>query len=557
MGYQSENAINIINELSESFGDINIHIAFNHDYIYTGTLKSLLIGKQALPFNDNFLVIEGDVVCEDKIIEIISKEIGNVLIGDSSRTFDEESMMYNIDSSRILKAISKRMKPDKVDGEFIGVSLFDFDDWTRFSQYAIEFDRNHQDAFYEDAFIGSNVPFKVLDIHPLKWTEVDFPVEYKKARQIFANEEKLEIDQSLFEQTSHSPSIFSFTENMDIEIKDFCFLANPYLLNDSFIEKISIELKRLIGTYPPLQPQLAKYVSDFHDGILKTENIIVGNGATELINIMNYWSRGSIVPIPTFSEYTDSTNNLLTYPLKSENNFDLDMEEFINFCKQYSPEDYSNIIIINPNNPVGKTLEAADVIKIIENLPEFRIILDESFLDFSAPRNSLFSKVKQYSNLVIVKSYGKTLGMPGLRLGAIYSTENIILDIKNKVPVWNVNALATYVLQLMSTSQFKNELKSAINKVKEDTAHLYDGLSKIPYLYAYKPTGNYVLIKILNEVSGTELRNELLRDKIFVRDCSNKIGLSPQFVRVASRTREENNYVVRHIEMLLADLSKE
>ena len=58
-------------------------------------------------------------------------------------------------------------------------------------------------------------------------------------------------------------------------------------------------------------------------------------------NIINYWSEGSIVPIPSFSEYLDSTNKLLTYELSEEKDYNLDLKQFQLFCKK---QDHKKII---------------------------------------------------------------------------------------------------------------------------------------------------------------------------------------------------------------------
>lgn len=75
LGYQSDNALKNINEISESYAGLNIRTVINADYAYTGTLRSLLIGWEELPNdNEDFLVVEGDVVCDDEIINNIIRE---------------------------------------------------------------------------------------------------------------------------------------------------------------------------------------------------------------------------------------------------------------------------------------------------------------------------------------------------------------------------------------------------------------------------------------------------------------------------------------------------
>jgi len=554
LGYQSDNAIKFINNLSVTNDKINISSVINYEFGETGTLKSLLIGVNTLTNkNKDFIVIEGDVVCDDIIINMLVNTKGNFVAGDSSRELDDEAMKYTINKNNNIQSISKELSNELSNGEALGLVHFDASLLDKvYSKSKIILQKNKY-AFYEEVINDKEIDFKLMDICNNNWTEVDFPLEYKKARQIFSESEKIKIDYSLFGQTTHSPSIFELIGDLDIEIKDFCFLANPYLLNDSFIEEISLELKQLFSTYPPMQHQLRKSVSKFHNKKIFPENIAVGNGATELIDIINFTSAGSIVPIPTFSEYIDSVNNLITYQLSEKKDYNLDIKDFIEFCKKHDSKKFNNIIIINPNNPIGRYFKKKEIIEMVKNLDEFNVIVDESFLDFSDSKQSVLDEIYNYNNLIVVKSFGKTLGMPGARLGAIYSNSLYIKRISKSIPIWNVNCLASYILHLMSKNDFKKRLNESIEKVKNDTIQLYRQLNKIPYLKAYKPTANFVIAKLTNGMSARKLRDSLLEEKIFIRDCSNKIGLGKDYVRIASRTNRENGDISRHIEMIIAD----
>ena len=554
VGYKADNTIKRIEELSNGFPNINIRIVVNDQYETSGTLKSLLIGmKEIKNIDEDILVVEGDVVCDDYIIEDIVKNGSNTVLGDSSRILDEEAMKYNLDKSDYINKISKELSVKRSVGEVVGIIRINFSEKQKFIEESHRIYEYNNYAFYEEVINTGVMKFNVIDISPHNWTEVDFPSDYKKARQIFAEIEKIKIDDSLFEETSHSPSIFSLVKNLDIEIKDFCFLANPYLLNDIFIEEISIELKQLFSTYPPLQNQLSKTVSKFHDGNIASENIAVGNGATELIDIINYSSEGSIVPIPTFSEYIDSAKNLITYQLYEKNNFSLDISAFIEFCKKQDANKHSNIVLINPNNPIGRLYKRSEVENVLSEIKNFNIIVDESFIDFSDSSQSVLDLITRYNNLIVVKSFGKTLGMPGVRVGSIYSNADYINKIKQKIPVWNVNCIASHILEIMSNNQFKERLYLSISKVKNDTNQLYADLTTIGTLKVFEPHGNFVMVKILNGMMGKELRDILLKDGIFVRDCTNKVGLGPEYVRIASRTKRENKDIAKHIEMILID----
>jgi threonine-phosphate decarboxylase len=74
-----------------------------------------------------------------------------------------------------------------------------------------------------------------------------------------------------------------------------------------------------------------------------------------------------------------------------------------------------------------------------------------------------------------------------------------------------------------------------------EQSYLFSELSRINGLVPYKPTANYLFIKIKKDgVTSSWLREQLLGFGIAIRDCSNFTGLNDKFFRVAVRTREEN-----------------
>jgi len=89
--------------------------------------------------------------------------------------------------------------------------------------------------------------------------------------------------------------------------------------------------------------------------------------------------------------------------------------------------------------------------------------------------------------------------------------------------------------------------------VRRATQTLYHELQSVPYLYPYPSDGNFVLCKILDSFTASQLTSQLYEQhKIFINDCSRKKGLDGQFVRIASRTTEENIELVRVLRSLSA-----
>jgi cobalamin biosynthetic protein CobC len=72
--------------------------------------------------------------------------------------------------------------------------------------------------------------------------------------------------------------------------------------------------------------------------------------------------------------------------------------------------------IVNPNNPDGRSIEPQDILSAAAQMSQRGLlIVDESFMDFTPERS--VARFAQNESLVVLRSFGKAYGLPGLRLG--------------------------------------------------------------------------------------------------------------------------------------------
>src|ERR1700704_757575 len=91
----------------------------------------------------------------------------------------------------------------------------------------------------------------------------------------------------LFYETSHSPSLADLVGYEQAkEITDFCFIANPYYPTPEMLQDLQANLPSLIKSYPSSNPETSQQnlAAVLH---VPAEHLIVGNGATELIVLIN------------------------------------------------------------------------------------------------------------------------------------------------------------------------------------------------------------------------------------------------------------------------------
>ncbi len=360
---------------------------------------------------------------------------------------------------------------------------------------------------------------------------------------------------------SHSPSLANIKEKIpEINIKvDACFLSNPYA-TDLFLKYFKKELintgeiNALLEFYPSQNQIIAGYVEDQLE--LDKGNIFICNGAIEAIQavIHRFTKDRILVIIPTFSsyyEYATPENEVVYYKLKKSNNFKLDIEDYINTVKEVKP---NTIILINPNNPDGGYIKRNDLERIIKELDWVEnIIIDESFIHFAYENSemklqSIVPFVKDKNNIVVLKSMSKDFGIAGLRCGyAIMAKERVTELLKNGY-LWNSNGIAEYFFKLYSRKDFLSEYELVRRKYITESLFFISELNQIPNVKIYPTRANFVLIELLNGLTADDVSADLICNHgVYVRNCNDKIGLEGEFIRVAARSKEENQLILKAI----------
>ncbi len=363
---------------------------------------------------------------------------------------------------------------------------------------------------------------------------------------------------------SHSPSIISLMEEIGgtgIKV-DACFLSNPYATQVfiDFFEKELVSTKKLhhiIEAYPPQNKEIALYLSQNIN--IPDENIFIGNGAIEIIQAIlhNFLNGKIIVNIPTFSsyyEYVKNKEDIIFYQLKKENNYVLDIDNYIDFVKQEKPD---TIVLINPNNPNGDYINKDSINRLLKELSFVNnIILDESFIHFAYENLDLsmidtYNWLKEYPNLIIVKSMAKDFGIAGIRAGYGIMDSNKVKQLLDTGYLWNVSGLTDYFFKLYSRPDFQKKYDVVRKKYIMNTLMFLNELNRIPNIKVYPSRANFALVELTDGSNATEVMIKLLYSYgVYVRECSDKIGLEGQFLRIASRSFEENIIILEALKSI-------
>jgi len=364
---------------------------------------------------------------------------------------------------------------------------------------------------------------------------------------------------------SHSPSINTLrNEFPELDIKvDACFLSNPYA-TDLFInyleeEKINTgQFREILEYYPSQNEIIGKDIASAIN--VNAQSIFVGNGAIDVIQACMHNFSGSkvIVNIPTFSSYYEfvkPNTEVVYYRLDKENNYELNPEKYVEFAKKTKP---TSIVIINPNNPNGSYITYSDMRMIVNELREVEMILiDESFIHFAyedEDKNQVSTSelALEYPNVVVVKSMSKDFGIAGVRAGYGIMNKHRVSKLLENGYLWNSSGLAEYFFKLYKNSLFLERYAEVRLQYIYEAINFFDALRSFQEIKVYPTKANFALIELLNGMTSSYFVNcMLIKYGVYLRSCSDKIGLQGEFIRVACRTKEENEIILKSFSEIL------
>ncbi|MEO6686645.1 MAG: aminotransferase class I/II-fold pyridoxal phosphate-dependent enzyme, partial [Dyadobacter sp.] len=198
------------------------------------------------------------------------------------------------------------------------------------------------------------------------------------------------------------------------------------------------------------------------------------------------------------------------------------------------------VFICNPNNPTGTVFPQLEN-WILQN-PETLFIVDEAFIDFTVQICSSIPLINQYPNLLIMHSLTKTYAIPGLRLGYVVASEDLILKLKSIKQPWTVNTMALQAGKFI----FENyeQIQIPLEDLLSEKERFTEKLGKNPALKGHESATHFFLVETLKD-DAAKLKQYLIeKHGLLIRDASNFRDLTKQHFRIATLSPEKNNLLI-------------
>lgn len=303
-----------------------------------------------------------------------------------------------------------------------------------------------------------------------------------------------------------------------------------------------------VNRYPEIMGgELREMLADY-TGAGK-EQIVISNGSDDAIELIlkAFVQSGEevLLPTPTFFVYAFSTEliggKVISVPRLD--NFDLNVKEILEQVTAKTKV----LFIANPNNPTANLVSREKLIALIEQT-NCLVVVDECYYEFCG--ETIVDLVDQYNNLIVLRSFSKSFGLAGLRIGYAITNETVADYLYRAAQIFPVNKLA--LVGACAALDDLNYIRDNITKICQEKFKLAKALEEFG-LRVYPSDTNFLFIKTESiGLTSREIVESLAQKQIFIADFGLKQGLNSYFVRISVGTAEENNKLLER----LGDLSQ-
>ena len=529
--------------LNNDYPTNNISYIHNERYAETNNIYSLALAIENITIDKDILLIESDLIFDPAVLKrLLSNEYQNVALVDRYK-HGMDGTVVTVEEGLITNVIPPHLQAENFDfsDKYKTLNIYKFSQEfasTIFKKLLTYYARVIDDNCYYELILGILIFMQREVIHAEilddeKWAEVDDPNDLDLASFVFDKERQAGMLQS------------AFGGYWNYDVTDFCFIRNMYFPTGAVLAEIKNNLEGLLHNYGSKQTILNRKLANYL--LCNKHNLQVLNGASQVYPFLKQYfaDKKVLIPAPTFGEYNAAFPDADTYG----DEVGLDILEIITKAK-----DKEVIVFVNPNNPTGSCLSTNWIYGFAKKNLQKTIIIDESFNEFSCFKSMLcLLENNPLNNVIIIKSLSKSLGMPGLRLGYVYTSFSPFLErLQKETPIWNMNALAEFFLEIVL--KHRGSIATSFKQTIKDREAFILALQRCDLIEVVYPSeADFILIKLKG---GASLANKIVLQllavhKIFVKDISNKFNDQAGYLRFAVRLPEENKQLVMALKQLV------
>jgi threonine-phosphate decarboxylase len=275
---------------------------------------------------------------------------------------------------------------------------------------------------------------------------------------------------------------------------------------------------------------------------------LIGNGSSELIYLLPaaLSLKRALIVGPAFSEYARAIiqwGGQCSYVhAERKDQYRPPIKKIVD-CLADNREAVDVVFLCNPNSPTAQILNRHDVLQVVQCAAKHGrwIVLDETFIEF-CEEESLSREIAQHPRLLVLRSFTKFYGLPGLRIGYLVSHPHVIQQLQGHQPPWSVNALAQTAA--LAALKDRGHRRKSLAFMKEERERFSQALTALPGVHVFSSAANFLLLELPQTVPVSTVVETLRQSRILVRDCSDVPGVNGWTMRVSINTTRDNNALV-------------
>ena len=348
--------------------------------------------------------------------------------------------------------------------------------------------------------------------------------------------------------TGHGGNKKKLAENLGCTVEDIIDMSsnlNPLGPPETIETFICNNVMKIRSLPEPDAASMRKGFARFH--AIDENRVVAGNGTTWFIYALPFalCSKKVLVAGPTYSDYKDAClmyridfEHCLAHP---ENSFHPDMEEISRMAAGAD-----TVFICNPDNPTGVLMSKSKIEYLLKKHKNTVFVIDESYLPFvENAEDTSFVSETGYENLIVLSSMSKIYRIPGLRTGFLSAGPKIVEKIMAYYQPWSVNALAQAVIEHIFDHPETIEpfFRQTRDYVTAQRKRFMGSLEGIKGLTLFDSNTCFILAQLKQGLTAGEFCEKIGRHRILIRDCSNFVGLSDQYVRFSLKKKETNDHL--------------
>jgi threonine-phosphate decarboxylase len=336
------------------------------------------------------------------------------------------------------------------------------------------------------------------------------------------------------------------------EVTDFSVNLNP-LGMPSIIRENWNDLISEVKDYPDIE---GSGITGFYCETMgiKPENVLAGNGSTELIYLIPrvLGFKRVLIVVPSFNDYERGSflagASVDFLRLAPENMFDLPCSKDLHNAVLHADA----VWLGRPNNPTANLFPKEMIYDLIDRYPEKMFIVDEAFIHFSDNwKSETLVNSDPVPNLLILHSMTKFYAVAGLRMGGVIGHPSVIERLKNAKEPWTVNGIADKVALLLKRCEgYDNETISFVSKERK---RIYENISSIDGVRVFPSSTNFFLCRWDKTENMDDLIKYLMQNSVYIRDCRNFSGLDGNFFRFGIRSAKDNDRLISLLSSFTVD----